>query len=368
MGRRRITLADVAEATGVSTTTVSLVLAGRGRDLRISEEVERRVRSTAQELGYRRNTLSVGLRTGRTQTIGFVSDTVASSLLAGTMIKGALEAAHQRGFMLFFGESGGDPDVERALVEAMHDRRVDGIIFAAMYTRRVAVPEGLDDGPAVLLNALPATRSSVPAVLPDEVEAGRAAARVLVDAGHRRGVHLVGAGPGLRDVPPNSIAARERLIGIREVFAAAGVEVVSAHQCRKWMPEDGYDTTREILRRHRPAALLCLNDRLAFGAYQAVADAGLSVPDDVSVVSFDDHPIASWLRPRLTTVALPHHELGAKAVEVLFAASEQPVQAKSAPVVHRVPMAVRLGESVKPVSAPVPPARRGVVVHAHKPK
>ncbi|MFJ6674622.1 LacI family DNA-binding transcriptional regulator [Actinosynnema sp. NPDC091369] len=352
MGRRRITLADVAKAAGVSTTTVSLVLSGRGRDLRISAEVEHRVRSTAQELGYRRNTLSVGLRTGRTRTIGFVSDTVASSLLAGNMIRGAMEAAHRRGFMLFAGESGGDPDVERALVEAMRDRQVDGIVFAAMYTRRVVLPEGLDDGPAVLLNALPAGRSAMPAVLPDEVEAGRAAARVLVDAGHRDGVHVIGAGPGLDDVPPNSIAARERLIGMREVFAAAGVGVVSAHQCPKWMPENGYDTTREILRHHRPGALLCLNDRLAFGAYQALAEAALSVPDDVSVVSFDDHPIASWLRPRLTTVALPHHELGVKAVEVLFATSERPVRSKAAPVVHRVPMSVQVGGSVRSVRAP----------------
>lgn len=351
MGRRRVTLADVAKATGVSTTTVSLVLAGRGRDLRISEEVERRVRSTAQELGYRRNTLSVGLRTGRTQTIGFVSDTVASSLLAGNMIRGALEAAHQRDFMLFFGESGGDPEVEKALVEAMHDRQVDGIVFAAMYTRAVAVPEGLDQGPAVLLNALPAAYSSLPAVLPDEVGAGRAAARVLVDAGHREGVHLVGAGPGLDDVPPNSIAATERLVGIHEVFGTAGVAPVSAHRCPKWMPEDGYDTTKEILRRHRPKALLCLNDRLAFGAYQALAEAGLSVPDDVSVVSFDDHPIASWMRPRLTTVALPHHELGVKAVEVLFDAAERHKRPRGAPAVHRVPMSVRRGESVKPVRA-----------------
>ncbi|MBP2335525.1 LacI family transcriptional regulator [Saccharothrix coeruleofusca] len=351
MGRRRVTLADVAKATGVSTTTVSLVLAGRGRDLRISEEVERRVRSTAQELGYRRKTLSVGLRAGRSRTIGFLSDTVASSLLAGAMIRGALEAAHQRDSMLFFGESGGDPEVERTLVEAMRDRQVEGIVFAAMYTRVVGVPEGLDRGPAVLLNALPAACSSLPVVLPDEVGAGRAAAQVLVEAGHREGIHLVGAGPGLDDVPPNSIAATERLVGIRQVFGGAGVEEVSARWCPKWMPEDGYRATGEILRRYRPRALLCLNDRLAFGAYQALAEAGLSVPDDVSVVSFDDHPIASWVRPRLTTVALPHHELGAKAVEVLFAAAEQRSRPRGAPVVHRVPMPLRRGESVKAVRA-----------------
>lgn len=349
MGRRRVTLADVAKATGVSTTTVSLVLTGRGRELRISEEAERRVRSTAQRLGYRRNTLTVGLGAGRTQTIGFVSDSVASSEPVGDMIKGALEAAHRRGFVLFCGEGGGDPDSERTLVEAMRDRRVDGIVFASATTRSVVLPEGLDHGPAVLLNALPAASSALPAVLPDEVGAGRSAALVLIDAGHRDGIHLLGAGPGVDDVPQGSIAAVERLLGIRQVFDAARIEAAAAHLCPEWTVEDGFHAARAMMRRYRPKALLCLNDRLAFGACQALAEAGLSVPGDVSVVSFGGDPIASWMRPRLTTVALPHHELGVTAVELLFAAAERRGPG-TLPAVHRVPMTVRHGESVKPVS------------------
>jgi LacI family transcriptional regulator len=338
-------LADVAAASGVSITTASLVLTGRARELRISEAAERRVRSTARELGYRRNTLMAGPRAGRAQTIGFVSDTVASSGLAGDMVKGAVETAYRHGYVLFVGESGGDPEVERALVEAMHDRRADGVVFAARYTRTVAVPEGLCDGPAVLLNATPVTRANVPAVLPDEVQAGRSAARVLLEAGHRRGVHLIGAGPGVHDVPPNSIAAAQRLLGLREVFTAAGVEVVSAHRCPKWTPEHGFEATAALLREHRPKALVCFNDRLAFGAYQALGEAGLSVPGDVSVVGFEDHPVASWLRPRLTTIALPHEELGARAVEVLVEMLER---APRQPMIHRVPMPVREGGSVAP--------------------
>ncbi|NKE58711.1 substrate-binding domain-containing protein [Lentzea sp. PSKA42] len=341
-----MTLADVAAASGVSITTASLVLTGRARELRISEAAERRVRSTAQELGYRRNTLTTGPRAGRVQTIGFVSDTVASSGLAGDMVKGAVDAAYRRGFMLFVGESGGDPVVERALVEAMYDRRADGVVFAAMYTRVVTVPDVLYDGPAVLLNAMPATRTTVPSVVPDEVQAGRSAASVLVGAGHARGVHLIGAGPGVRDVPPNSIAATQRLLGLREVFTAAGVEVVSAHRCPKWTPEYGYEATAELLRSHRPKALVCFNDRLAFGAYQALAEAGLSVPGDVSVIGFDDHPIASWMRPRLTTIALPHHELGARAVAVLVEMLERRGRDVRPPMIHRVPMPVREGGSV----------------------
>ncbi|WP_218148333.1 LacI family DNA-binding transcriptional regulator [Lentzea xinjiangensis] len=341
-----MTLADVAAASGVSVTTASLVLTGRARELRISEAAERRVRSTAQELGYRRGTLATRPRSGRSQTIGFVLGAVESSGLAGEVVKGAVEAAYRHGFMLFVGESGGDPAVERALVEQMRDRRTDGIVFAAVGTRVVTVPDGLRHGPAVLLNATAAAQPGLPAVVADEVEGGRAAARILVEAGHGRGVHLIGAGPGPYDVPPHGIAAVERLIGLREVFAAAGIEVVSAHRCPKWTPEDGYRATRELLRLHRPKALVCFDDRLAFGAYQALGEAGLSVPGDVSVLGFDDHPVASWMRPRLTTIALPNQELGARAVEVLLDVVERRRLDVRPPSIQRVPMPVREGGSV----------------------
>jgi len=341
---RRVTLADVAKAAGVSRSTASLALSGRGPELRISEAVQERIKEAARELGYRPNIVSSGLRTGRTLTIGFVSDTVATSRLAGDMIKGAIEAARDRGVLLFIGESEGDSKLEHALLQGMHDRQVDGIIFAAMYTRRVSVPESLLGTSAVLLNAVPKTPSPLPVVVPDELEAGRAAARVLLEAGHREGIHLIGTGSGLRNVPRGSVAAVERLTGIREVFAEAGVEIASGTLTADWQPEYGFDATRDLLRRTNPRALICLNDRLAFGAYQALDDASLSVPDDVSVVSFDDHPLASWMRPKLTTVALPFYELGRQAVDALFAeingetAGEKPV--------HRIPMPLRARASV----------------------
>ncbi|SDJ24959.1 LacI family DNA-binding transcriptional regulator [Nonomuraea jiangxiensis] len=352
MSPRRVTLADVAKAAGVSRTTASLVLSGRGRELRISRDVEQRVLRAADELQYRPNIVSVNLRTGTSRTIGFVSDTVATSRLAGDMIKGALEAARERGFMLFIGETEGDAELERLLLQAMHDRQVDGLILASMFTRTIKVPGSMTAAPAVLLNALPDQPTPLPAVLPDEVEAGRRAARVLLDAGHRDDIYLIGAGPGMGDVPPASVAAVERLVGIREALAEAGVKVAGGRLCPDWQPEEGLAATRDLLETARPRALICFNDRIAMGAYQALDDAGLNVPDDVSVVSFDDHPIASWIRPKLTTVALPHYELGRKAVDVLFteiggdhAAPDRQGE------VHRVPMPVRSRESIAPPSA-----------------
>lgn len=350
MRRTRVTLADVAAESGVSVTTASLVLSGRARELRISADAERRVRSTAQRLGYRRTAPTTGPHAGRSQTIGLVSDTAASSEWAGDMVKGAVDAAYRHGFMLFVGESGGSPEVERTLVDELRERGADGVVFASMHTRAAVDPAGLHDGPAVLLNATSAVPSAVPSVLPDEVRAGRSAARVLLEAGHDRGIHLIGAGPVPGDVPPNGIAAAERLLGLRQVFAAAGAEVAGARWCPEWTPEHGFAATAELLRTHRPKALVCLDDHLAFGAYQALEEAGLSVPDDVSVIGFEGHSVASWLRPRLTTVALPYHELGERAVGVLVDLVVRGRGAR-APMVHRVPMPVREGGSVAPPRA-----------------
>ena len=189
-------------------------------------------------------------------------------------------------------------------------------------------------------------------MLPDEAEAGRAAARILLEAGHRDGIHLIGAGPAKRDVPPGGVAAVERLEGIRSTLAGAGVKVASGRLLLSWQPHDGLEATSTLLRKARPRALICFNDRLAFGAYQALADSGLRVPTDVSVVSFDDDAIASWVRPGLTTIAIPHYDLGRAAVDVLFDEIDRDHdETHRQATVHRVAMPVRTRGSVAPPSA-----------------
>jgi LacI family transcriptional regulator len=335
--------------------------------MRISADVEARVLEAAREAGYRPNIVSRSLRTGTTQTIGFVSDTVATTPFAGHVIWGALDAARERDHLLFIGETEGDPELERQLIEALHDRRVDGIVFASMYTRKVVVPKALLDGPAVLLNALPNRRSLIPSVLPDEREAGRTAARALLEAGHESGIYLIGAAPPNR-MPKGSLAAVQRLQGITEALHAAGVEIAGALPCPDWQPELGYAAARQLLAKARPSALICFNDRLSLGAYQALADAGLEVPNDVSVVSFDDDVLASWVRPQLTTVALPHYELGRAAIQLLLDnKAQQPPAGR--PRIHLIPMPLRVRESVRRVDAVVEAAaRRGAGVAKQLPR
>jgi LacI family transcriptional regulator len=130
------------------------------------------------------------------------------------------------------------------------------------------------------------------------------------------------------------------------------VKVASGRLLLSWQPQDGLEATSAVLRRARPRALICFNDRLAFGAYQALADSGLRVPTDVSVVSFDDDAIASWVRPGLTTIAIPHYDLGRAAVDVLFDEIDRDHDdTHRQAAVHRVAMPVRTRGSVAPPSA-----------------
>jgi LacI family transcriptional regulator len=274
------------------------------------------------------------LRTKVTRTIALISDTLASDAYAGRAIQGAVAAAVAHGHLLFIGESEGDTVVEEKLISDFLDRQVDAFLYASMFTRYVRVPKALRGHPVVLMNCL--TRSARPAqhtVIPDELGAGWSAAKVITDAGHRDGVYLVG------DPAAHVFAGRERLAGIREGLGAATTKLAGTIDCN-WWPDSAYDAVRCVFDSGtRPKVLICLNDRIALGAYQAVRAAGLTIPDDVSVVSFDDSELAAWLRPQLTSISLPHYQIGWHAVELLLGPAQDPS-------VVRLPMPVRHRASV----------------------
>ncbi|WP_221767611.1 LacI family DNA-binding transcriptional regulator [Nocardioides sp. LS1] len=308
---KKVTLTDVAERAGVSTTTASYILNGRSAEMRISADAERRVREAVAHLGYRPNRNARSLRTRTTSTFGVISDFVASGHFASQMLAGASAAARASEHLLVIGETQGDPALEHLLIEEMLDRQVDGIVYATLTSLEVRVPAELKRLRTVLLNCIDPT-TSIPAVLPDEYAGGRTAAGVLLDAGVTGEIHVIGEDP-----TPNALAGPGRLEGIRTRLAEAGRSVTSVVPCH-WGVEDAYEAVDAWLRRGaRPAGLLCLNDRIAMGVYQALAGNGLHVPRDVSIVSFDGSELATWLRPRVVSVALPFSELGARAVQAL---------------------------------------------------
>jgi LacI family transcriptional regulator len=320
---RRTTIADVAAAAGLSKTTVSMVLNDRP-GTRLSPETAERVRAVAQELQYRPNLAARVLRQGRTRTVGFVSDDVTITRYASAMIRGLLDVADDQDHTVLIAETGHHPERVAKAVETMLDRRPDAVIFGFMAARQVPLPDLPDDLPVVLLNGR--TDRPTPVVLPDELTAGRAMARVLLDAGHRDGIGLIGSFPAGHLVPEVSVTLQDRFAGIHEELASAGTEVVATADETSWGdPEHGYRATQRLLAGGaRIRAIVAMNDNLAFGAYRALQEAGLSVPDDVSVVSFDDDVIASYVRPALTTARLPYAEMGQAAMRMALDGEVEP--------------------------------------------
>ncbi|MGW0996385.1 LacI family DNA-binding transcriptional regulator [Streptomyces sp. NPDC002520] len=316
MPPKRVTLADVARRAGLSPTAASMILNGRP-DSRLSADAHARVHEAAAELGYRPNVAARSLRTDKSLTIGFISDVVATTRFASGLIRGALDAAQRAGHVMLVLETGGDPARESEAIGAVLDRQVDGIIFAVMRARELFVPEIPSTTRVVMLNA---TNKRHPvSVLPDEHAGGASAVRLLAAAGHREGIALIGHNAEAEKGLFRSTTVEQRISGIRAEMARQGLQFATEESCWDWEPHHGYDVTHALLeRRNDIRALLCMNDRLAFGAYQALADHGLTVPKDISVVSFDNDELASYLRPGLTTVGLPHEAMGRASVEILL--------------------------------------------------
>lgn len=316
----RVRISDVAAAAGVSTSTVSLVL--NNRTARISQETRERVRDAAAAVGYTPNPIARGLRTQRTRTIGLVSDVIATTPFAGRMLAGAQDAAREHGHLLILVDTDADAAMEREAIRALVDHQVDAMIFATMWHRVVETPEGLPDR-TVFLDCRPADGTH-PAVVPDEVAGGRAAVQELVAAGHRR-IAWVDI-----DEPIAPVASGLRHQAYLDVLAKADITPDPAWHVRgkETTAASGRAATERLLDlppHRRPTAVFCFNDRMAAGAYVAARHRGLEIPADLSVVGYDDQQlVAGELDPPLTTIALPHYEMGRWATEVALGAREPP--------------------------------------------
>ncbi len=312
----RVRLQDVAEAAGVSTATASLVL--NDRRGRFSATTAEAVRRAATELGYRPDLGAKGLRTSRTQTLALVSDEILTTPYANQMIQGAQDAAWQSEHLLFMVNTGSDKAYEAELVESLRARRVDGFIYASMIRRRGGIPEGMRGMPVVGMDIELPEDSAAASFVPDEVSGAVAAVSELISAGHRRIAHITD-----QDWVP---AQQLRLRGFTGVMRDAGcldldlVRRLPRDAASNDQSDWGERASLELLRRtDRPTAIFAYNDRTAIGVYRAARELGLRIPEDLSVVGFDDQIlVATELRPQLTTVALPHRDLGRLAAQTLL--------------------------------------------------
>jgi LacI family transcriptional regulator len=299
-GRARVS--DVAAAAGVSATTVSHALSGARA---VNAETRERILAVARELGYVPDRVASGLRRRRTGVVGLIGDDLAATPFAGRIIEGARRAGLERDVLLMVAESGGDPDAERDLVARFLAQRVDGLLIARMYHQRVAQPEVPDSVPVVLVDAAPEPGWEVDAVVPDEAQIAALACERLTREGHRDIAYV-----GTTD---ESRAARGRLIGVRSALGDSGIALGDGRLdfCASDAAGGREAGGRLLDQPVPPTAVICFNDQIAMGVMQAAARRSIPVPQGLSVVGIDDlHPVADALDPALTTIALPHDEMG----------------------------------------------------------
>lgn len=310
------TLKKVAEQAGVSFKTVSRVVNG---DPNVAADTRERVLQAIDSLNYRPNLAARQMRTRRTHSIGLIADAVATTPYAVQIIKGALDAAWEHQHMLLIVDADGNPQREAEAVETLLERSVDGMIYATMFHRVVQPPAAAAEIPTVLANCRSAD-DSLPSFVPDEVGAGYTATETLIRAGHRR--------IGFLNLEPEVVASQGRLAGYQRALAAHEIAYDPTLVIHGWgRPDAGYAGVQRLLMGDRPGwptALFCGNDQVAQGAYQALNEMGLRIPADMAVIGFDNlELVAAYLQPGLSTMALPHYEIGWQAVDYLLSGGQE---------------------------------------------
>ncbi len=339
-GARRVTVKDVARDAGVHPGTVSRALNASTRAL-VSEATAERVLATAARLGYRPNSIARGLKTSRSYTVGVLIPDLMNPLFP-PIVRGIQDRLEEAAHTPLIANTDNDPERERADFEAMRARRVDGLISATARRREGPVDPLDEEGmPIVLVNRRheSGARSSV---VSDDRAGVRLAVEHLVGLGHRRIAHIAG--------PQNLSTGYLRREGFVAAMRAAGLEpdpeliLVSS----AFVEAEGERLCAELLDADLGVtAIVAGNDLLALGCYDAFAARGIGCPVEISVIGFNDMPFSGWFNPPLSTVRLPHYEIGARAADLLLRHLDEP---DAAPEQVVLPPELVLRDSVAPVA------------------
>jgi DNA-binding LacI/PurR family transcriptional regulator len=308
---QHVSIKDIARAAKVSHPTVSRALSDSPL---VNGETAKRIRQIAASLGYRPSAIARSLATKKTKTIGVVVTSIADPFIAD-VISGVEEAANDHGYSVFLANSNANPDREVKVVHSFHERRVDGILVTASRVGALYVPLLSQlKVPIVLINNQhpDETDEFIYSVTIDNIKASTEVMRHLIGLGHKRIAYIGDRGGFQSDI--------ERLAGYRQALASAEYPFLPelvVHGDGK--PEGGAEAMERLLALPGPpSAVFCYNDMSALGALRVLNRCGIKVPEDISVVGFDDLAIASYTSPLLTTVSQPKQQMGRMAMEILI--------------------------------------------------
>ncbi|MGA3056927.1 MAG: LacI family DNA-binding transcriptional regulator [Candidatus Limnocylindrales bacterium] len=314
------TLNDVARLAGVSTMTVSRVVNGNGYT---SPATQARVNQAIAELGYMPNVLARQLRSSRTKTLALVLTDIANPFFT-TIARGVEDAARAQGYAVMFCNTDESVDLELEYVRVLIQRRVDGVLLVPAADSSTSLDLlKTHKLPAVVLDRR-LRSGEVDEVRADSEGGAYAAVRHLIDLGHRQIAVLAG--------PESVSTSADRVAGYRRAMLEAGIDPTTQQILfGQYTEASGYEMTGRLLAAPtRPTAIFAGNNFIAFGAIQALRESGLEIPDDMSIVVFDDLP-QGWIMPFLTVIAQPAYEIGRLAAEMMLErlASEEPIEPRT---------------------------------------
>ena len=305
--KARVTRNDVARRAGVAPSTVSYVINNGPRP--VSLEARERVLKAIDDLGYHPSDVARSLRTRRTLTIGLVIPDITNPFY-GEMVQAVEEVSLQHGYTVILGHSSHLPERELRYAQVLRSKQVDGVIFLPVTPDLEPVEALTRAGIEVVV--LERDVPGYACIVADEHNGGGLATRHLLDLGHRKIGCIVLAG--------DSTSSAARAEGYRSALQQAGLSPKEG-----WIVESEYGyvagetAAHELLKLpERPTAVVAHNDLIAIGAMKAFKEAGLRVPENISVVGFDDIAAASYVQPSLTTIAYPKRQMGRAGIETLL--------------------------------------------------
>ena len=302
---------------GVHAATASRALNPETRRL-VNAETARRVLRAAESLGYQPNPIARSLKTSRSMTIGVVIPDLTNPLFP-PIVRGIEDVLTPAGYSALLVNTDNDPAREKSLITTLRSRQVEGLIVATALLEHPLLSELHAQGVKMVLVNRRVADLELPSITPDDATGVALAVKHLVGLGHRRIVHVAGpqtTSTGVTRARAFSSALRDH--GIKDDPSL----IVS---CDYWIESAGARAVRDLLDSGAEfTAVVAGNDLIALGCYDVFAERGLSCPDDISVVGFNDMPFLDKLQPPLTSVGVPHHQVGVEAARMLLEALNEP--------------------------------------------
>jgi len=317
MTKRNVNIKDVAAKAKVHASTVSRVLNPETRSM-VSEAVAAHVSRIAEEMGYSRSKLAYGLRTGKTLTIGVVIPDLTNPMFP-PIIRRIERTLVEHGYIAILADSDNDQDNEKAIVESMKSRNVDGLILATAHrTDSVVNAAAAERIPLVLVNRT-IDAHTVTAVVNDDGHGIELAVDHLVGLGHKHIAFLGG--------PQDTSTGHDRYLAFKKLFRSGKFKSHTKLMTNRkaFTEKEGYRGFMSIFEKGlKFTAVVAANDLLALGCYDALKELGLNCPKDMSVTGFNDMPFIDRLSPPLTSLHIPHDEIGVHAAELLLETIRNP--------------------------------------------